>query len=148
VTTASTTAITIEEILDLVHSIDPAYRNNAGGNVGFMFHDQTLKALKKLKDGENRPLWKPSVREGEPDTFDGYRYWLNQDMADTLAAAAKPILFGDFSKYYIRLVNAVEIRRADELFLANDLVGFFGFHRWDANLMDTAAIKHLAMAAS
>jgi hypothetical protein len=29
----------------------------------WMFHDTTLKALKKLKDGQGRPLWRPGVRD-------------------------------------------------------------------------------------
>jgi HK97 family phage major capsid protein len=36
-TTASATAIKYDELVDLVHSVDPAYRN--GPSVGFMFHD-------------------------------------------------------------------------------------------------------------
>jgi len=46
-TTASGTAITWDEVTDLIHSIDPAYRNGAA----FMFHDGIYQYLRKLKDG-------------------------------------------------------------------------------------------------
>src|SRR5207253_892617 len=66
VTTASSTAIAADEIYDLKHSVDPAYRVEAG----FMFHDLILKAIKKLKDGFGRYLFQVSLAGGAPDTLD------------------------------------------------------------------------------
>ena len=45
-TVASATAVTADEIIDLVHSVDPAYRV---GNAAFMTNDSTLAAVHKLK---------------------------------------------------------------------------------------------------
>jgi HK97 family phage major capsid protein len=70
-TTASATAFTYLEILDLKHSIDPAYRNSP--QFGFMFNDAVLLAIKKLVDSQNRPLWMPSYVAGQPDLIDGTR---------------------------------------------------------------------------
>jgi predicted phage gp36 major capsid-like protein len=54
-TTASATAIKYAELVDLVHSVDPAYRG--GSKVGFMFHDLILAYLSKLTDGNGKPIW-------------------------------------------------------------------------------------------
>lgn len=147
-TAASTTGITFAELLDLVHSIDPAYRRSP--SCGFMFHDGILNTIKKLSigSGDARPLWQPSFREGEPDRIDGYRYWLNQDMASSASASAKVALFGDFSYYTIRMVNSMQIKRLDERYADDGLVGYLGFMRWDGELMNTSAVKHYVMAAS
>lgn len=148
VTAASATAITFDEVIDLKHSVDPSYRMSQSS--GYMFHDKVLAALKKLSFGSSdaRPLWQPSYREGEPDTVDGSRYWINQSMDDTINASSKLILYGDFSKYHIRLVHELLIIRLNERYADNGLVGFIGHMRWDGECVNTSAIKHLITAAS
>lgn len=146
-TAASSTAITFAELVDLVHTVDPAYRTSP--NCGFMFHDAVLAAIKKLSlgSGDARPLWQPSVREGEPATIEGFRYWINQDMASTIEASAIVALFGDFSYYTIRMVQDLVIRRLDERYADDGLIGYIGFSRWDGELMNTSAVKKYTMSA-
>ena len=144
-TTASATAITFLEVLDLKHSIDPAYRN--GPNFGFMFNDAVLLYLKKLVDSESRPLWTPSYREGQPDVIDGTRYWINQGMDSSINASSKIMLVGDFSKYIIRITKDMSVTRLNELYAENGLVGFRGVMRFDGELINTGAIKHMITAA-
>lgn len=145
-TAAATNAVTMLEVLDLKHSIDPAYRRSP--SFGFMFHDSILLYLKKLVDSEGRPLWTPSYVTGQPDMIDGTRYWINQDMDSTIDASSKIMLAGDFSKYIIRIVNDMSIQRLDELYAADDLVGFHAWMRFDSELINAGAIKHLITAAS
>ncbi len=147
-TAASTTAITFSELIDLIHTVDPAYRTSP--NCGFMFHDTVLAAIKKLSlgTGDARPLWQPSVRDGEPATIEGYRYWINQDMASAIEASAIVALFGDYNYYTIRMVQDLIIRRLDERYADDGLIGYIGFSRWDGELMNTSAVKKYTMAAS
>jgi len=145
-TAASATAITLLEVLDLKHSIDPAYRRST--KFGFMFNDAILLALKKLVDSEGRPLWQPSYRENQPDTIDGTQYWINQDMDSSINASSKLMLCGDFSKYTVRIAKDMTVQRLNELYAANDLIGFHAWMRFGGNLLNTAAIKHLITAAS
>jgi len=78
-TAASATAVTFDEIIDLVHSVDPAYRQSP--KVRFMFNDLTLSAVRKLKDGEGRYVWSAGdMQNGVPGTLAGYRYSINQAM--------------------------------------------------------------------
>ncbi len=144
VTAASATSVAYAELVDLVHSVDPAYRRNAR----FMFHDSTLRALKKLTDTEGRPLWVPGVAVREPDTILGHQFVINQDMPQ-IAANAKAILFGDFSKYYIRDVQNMVVLRLSERYADFLQVGFLAFRRHDGRLVDagTNPIKYLQMAA-
>lgn len=147
VTATGTTAVTYEELLDLLHSVDPAYRT--GPKVGWMFKDATLKALRKLEDGDGRPLWQAGLTNREPDTLFGYQYWINQDCA-TMAASATPIAFGDFSKYRIRDVAGVTLLRLTERYADYHQIGFLAFSRHDGRILDagTDPIKKLTMAAS
>lgn len=146
VTTASATAFTMNEITDLIHSVDPAYRMSP--TCGFMFNDVVLAAIKKLAIGSSdaRSLWMPSYREGEPDRIEGYRYWINQGMDSTINTASKLMLFGDFDFYVIRIVQDLLIIRLNERFADNGITGFVGYMRWDGECVNTAAIKHMLTA--
>lgn len=143
-TAVATAAITYDEVIDLVHSVDPAYRQSP--KVRFMFNDNTLAALRKLKDGENRYIWTAGdVQNGIPGTILGYRYSINQAM-DSLAAAKKVMLFGDFGAYFVRKVGGIVMFVARERFAPD--IGLLGLARFDGELGDTAAVKHLITAAS
>lgn len=144
-TAASATAITSTEILDLIHSVDPAYR--MGPSVALMMSDSTLAAIKKLQLGsaDSSPLWVPSMRDGEPGTIWGYRYVINQDFP-TIATGVKSMAFGDWSKYIIRRVQSPVIVRLNELYMATLEQGFIGWCRWDGKLLNTSAIKLLVQA--
>src|SRR3546814_6070298 len=127
-------------------SIDPAYR--AASTCRFMFNDSTLLSMRKLKDGDGNYLWQPADgRTGAPATVLGYGFALNQAM-DSLAAAKKALLFGDFNKYVVRRFREFAVRRLDERYAEYDPVGFIGFARDYGELLDTAAVKHLITAAT
>jgi len=144
-TTATGSAIAPDELFDLVHAVDPAYRANAT----FMMHDNILLAIRKLKDSNNQYLWVPGIGGAAPDRLLGYSVVTNQDMASSVGVNNITVLFGDMSKYKIREVADIRFRRADELYLANDQVGFVAFMRMDANLLDagTNPVQHLKQAA-
>lgn len=141
-TAASATAITSDEIIDLMHSVDPAYRISP--RVRFMFNDTTLAAIRKLKDGQGNYLWQMgNVQQGVPGTLLGVPYLVNQAM-DSIATAKKVVLFGDFGKYYVRKVGGPVIGVMRERFWPD--LGIAGMIRFDGELADTAAIKHLITA--
>jgi HK97 family phage major capsid protein len=145
-TAASATAITFAEVLDLKHSLDPAYRVDP--SFGFMMNDAILVYIKKLAIGASdaRSLWMPSYVAGEPDRIDGVKYWINQAMETALTTGKKVMLCGDFSKYIIRMSQGMAIYRMNELYSENGLIGFRGVARWDGECINTAAIKHLITA--
>lgn len=143
VTTASNTAITYEELVSLMHSVDPAYQANGR----FMLNDGTLAVLKKMKTAtEGIPLWLPGVAAREADTILGKPYVVNQDMPN-YASTLKPILFGDFSQYFIRDVSGATMMRLTERYADYLQVGFMLFSRHDGGLAVPNAIKYLTAAA-
>lgn len=139
-TSGQTTSIIYDDVVDLEHSVDPAYRISA--KCGFMFSDGTLKVIKKLKDEIGRPLWLPGLAGKASSTVLGYRFTINQDMA-VPAASAISMLFGDFSKYVIRDVMAITYHRfTDSAYVRKGQVGFLAFMRSGGNYMDVGgAIK-------
>lgn len=144
-----TTTVIYDDLIDLVHAVNRAYR----GNARFMLADSSLAVIRKLKDTTGRPIWNPGDAEGmtggTPATICGHAYTTNDDMA-AMAASAKSILFGDFSKYIVRDVAGSTILRRfdDSAFALNGQVGFCGWTRTGGNLTDTAAVKYYQNAAS
>jgi HK97 family phage major capsid protein len=137
------TSVTYDNLIDLIHSVDPAYRAGAT----FMFSDNVLKALRKLKDGEGRPLWQPALTAGEPATILGRPYVINNDMP-VMAANAKSIVFGDLKKHIIRDVLGVQVVTLNERFADYGQKAFLAFSRHDANCVNPSAIKYFANGAS
>jgi len=144
---AANNAITADEIIDLLHSVDPAYR--MGPRVRFMFSDSTLAAIRKLKDGDGNYLWQMgNYQAGVPGSILGYNYSVNQAMAGLGDGVnSRVMVFGDFSKYYVRKVGAPLVGAIqDKDFWPG--FGIAGYIRFDGELADTAAVKHLALAAT
>jgi HK97 family phage major capsid protein len=140
-TAASATAIASDEVIDLVHSVDPAYRKSP--KCAFQFNDQTFKALRKLKDGQGNYLWQMGdVRAGAPATLFEKPYYVNQAMAN-IATGQKTMIFGDMNKYITRLVSEFVMLVLRERFAEAFQVGFTAYARYDGELVDTAAVKHL-----
>jgi len=140
VTAASATAITADELIDLVYSLKAPYRKRAR----FLFNDQTIKAIRKLKDGNGQFLWQPGLQAGQPNTLLGYNYETSTHMP-IIGAGAKPILFGDFSSYWIADRDGRSIQRLNELYAATGQIGFRVTQRLDGRLVQQEGMKCLAM---
>jgi len=139
--------LTVDDLIDLEHSIDRAYR--MGPKVAWMFNDKTLAELKKLSLSNTTagyPLWVPSLRVGEPDQILGHRYWVNNEMDDAATTDNIPVLFGDFAKYGIRQARGINLRRTTERYWEKRVVAYNAIARFDARLEDAKAIKYLTVA--
>lgn len=141
-TAAGAAAITGDELIDLLHSVDPAYRQSPKAR--FMFNDSTLAVIRKLKDGQGNYLWQMGdIRVGQPGSLLGQPYSVNQAMAN-VATGLKSVIYGDFSKYYVRKVGAPTVGVRREYYWPN--IGLAGVVRLDGDLIQTGAVKHLIQA--
>ena len=142
ITAASATAITVDEVMDLFYSLKSSYRKNAV----FVMNDATVKAIRKLKDGNGQYIWQPSLTAGQPDTI------LNRPVktsayVPTIAASAKTIAFGDFGYYWVADRQGRSFQRLNELYAATGQVGFKATQRVDGKLILAESIKVLQQKA-
>lgn len=142
VTTASATEIKADEIIDLFYSLKAPYRKNAV----WILNDATVKAIRKLKDGNGNYLWQPSLTAGSPDTLLG-RPVYTSSYVPTIAAGAKTVAFGDFSYYWIADRQGRVFKKLSELYAATDQTGFVATQRVDGKLILPEAIKVLVQHA-
>lgn len=152
--TGQTLTIIYDDIVDLIHSIDPAYRvpdKPDQHDVAFMMADSSLKILRKLKDTSNRPIYLPGydgLTAAMGDSLMGYPIVINQDVA-AMAANAKSVLFGDFSKYIIRdVMEATMFRFNDSAYAKLGQVGFLMWMRTGGNLTDNKAVAYYTNSAT
>lgn len=149
-TTGQTLTVIYDDLVDLQHSIDPAYREQAACR--FMMADSSLKIIRKIKDTAGRPIFVPSydtgISKGAPAELLGSPIQINQDVA-VMAANAKSILFGDFSYYKIRDAMGITMFRfTDSAFMTKGQVAFLAWARAGGNLVDTTAVKYYANSAT
>ncbi len=143
VTAASATAVTADELMDLYYSLKSPYRKKSV----WVLNDSTIKAIRKLKDGNGQYLWQPSLTAGTPDTILGRPVKTSAYMP-AIAAGARSIAFGDFSYYWIADRQGRSFKRLNELFAATGQVGFLASQRVDGRLILAEAIKVLQQKAA
>lgn len=133
-TTGQTLTVIFDDLVDLIHSVDPLYRPGAK----FTMHDSSLKIVRKLKDTQGRPIFLPGydgLAGAMADSLLGYEVVINQDMP-VMAANAKSIAFGRLDKYKLRIVKDVSMLRLTERYADSLQVAFILFMRADGRLLD------------
>lgn len=145
-TAAAAAAISADDILNLIYSVDPSYRNKA--SFGLMAHDNVVAAIRALGVGSTNdfPIFIPSMEAGQPDRVMGVPIYVNNDMAANIATTNKTLIAADFSKYVVRNAGGIQFLRLNERFMNNLEVGFIAYKRSDAAVLNSAAVKHLIQA--
>lgn len=141
--TATSTNITFDDVMDLYYSLRAPYRNKAT----WILNDSTVKAIRKLKDGNGNYIWQPSVREGEPDRILNRPYKTSIYVPE-LAAGNRVMAFGDYSHYWIADRQGRSFKRLNELFATTGQVGFLASERVDGKLILSEAVKTLDIKGS
>ncbi|WP_395013585.1 phage major capsid protein [Robinsoniella peoriensis] len=140
--TTTGAAITFDDVMDLYYAVKSAYRKKAV----WVLNDTTVKAIRKLKDGNGNYIWQPSLQAGQPDMILNRPYQTSSYVPE-LAAGKKVMAFGDFSYYWIADRQGRSFKRLNELFAATGQVGFLASQRVDGKLILSEAIKTLAVKA-
>jgi HK97 family phage major capsid protein len=129
-----TATVIYDDFVDLLHSVDPLYR--ASESCVWQMHDSTLKIARKLKDSAGMPLLTSATQtDTTRDFILGFPVVVNPDLP-VMAANAKSILFGDFSRYTIRDSLDFAVLRLSERYADSGQTGFISFMRSDGRMLD------------
>ena len=133
VNAASATAITYADLVDVLATVKAPH--NGQGVASWRMNSATRAALMKVLDGNNRPIFLESTREGEPDRILGRPVVINDNM-DDIGAGKTPIVFGDLKKYILRIVQGVKIRvYQEEKYYKDNCLGVQAFVTADGKLV-------------
>lgn len=139
---ASGTAITADELIDILYKLKAKYRKNAV----WVMNSGTAGTLQKLKNENGDYIWRDSLKEGAPDMLLGRPVYCLESMPD-IGAGKAPLAVGDFSRGYFIVDHVTGIRtRPDNI----TEPGFYKVHTdkyLGGGVVDSNAIKILEMKA-
>ena len=130
--------ISADDIITLFFSLKPEYRKKAT----WVMNDATALHLRKLKDDSGNYLWRST-----DDSIFGRPVEISNYMPDMEAGAA-PILFGDFSYYWIIRRSLPSFKALTESFAPYSLVGFVGTEHLDGKLVRREAVKAVKVTSA
>lgn len=132
------TALTADEIINLVYALKRAYRKDAS----FIINDQLIAQIRTLKDNNGAYMWQPSYQSDEPDKLLGYDVYTSQ------FAPADAIAFGDYSYYNIGDRGTRSFKQLTELFAGNGMIGYVAKERVDGKLILPEAVQILKISGA
>lgn len=134
-------ALTADGLINLVHELPSEY--TAGARA--VMNRNTVREIRKLKDGQGNYLWQPSFQAGAPATLLGYGINEMPGMPD-IVANSKPIVFGDFKRGYL-IVDRVGVRVLRDPYSNKPYVHFYTTKRVGGGLLNPDVLKALTVAA-
>ncbi len=138
VTTAASTAITADELIDLQMELPQVFQKDAVWTMA----RSTFKAIRKLKDGDgNYLLNKDATMEFGWELL-GKPVYISENMP-VIAAGAKPVLYGDLSGIYVKLAEDVNVQVLRERYADEHAVGVIGWVEADSKIVETQKIAAL-----
>lgn len=142
-TTASATAITADELIDLQSKVKQAYQANAC----WIMAPSTFAAVKKLKDGSNKYLLQDDVTTEFPYRLLGKPVFLSDNMA-TIAAGAKTVLYGDCSGLSVNFRENISIEVLREKYATQHAIGVVSWFEFDSRVTDNQKLAVLVQKSS
>lgn len=141
---ASTTAVTPDEIVDLIYDLKSRYRMNGR----WLMNSTTAGVIRKLKDSDGRFLWSDGLAAAEPARLLGYPVTICEAMQD-MSASQHPIAFGDFGAGYILAqIAGMSVQTADQSITEPGFNKVYIRQRIGGCVYDENAIRWMKMAAS
>ena len=132
-----------DNLLAMIFAMRAGYRQEGAA---FMANTSTVEALGKLKDGDNRPLFYPSMREGTPGTLMGYPL-IEAEHMPGVASGNYPMAFGNFRRGYT-IVDRTGFTVLRDPYTVKGQVQFYVRRRVGGAVRDSNAIKLLKVATT
>jgi len=101
-----------------------ALKSQYVANARWLFHRDTMKRIRKLKDGNGNYIWMAGLTNGQPDTILEVPYIMSEFAPNTFTTGQYVGIIGDFRFYWIVDALNMEIQRLIELFSLNNKIGF------------------------
>jgi HK97 family phage major capsid protein len=125
------------------------YNLKAGLREGsrWLFHRDGVSLASRLKDGEGRYLWNEGgVRTGDPDRLLGLPIDESEYAPSTFTTGLYVGILANWSYYWIVDSLDLAVQRLDELYAANNQVGFIGRAESDGMPVLEAAFSRVTLA--
>jgi HK97 family phage major capsid protein len=142
ITTASGTAFTADELVDLQDVVPDAFQN---GCVWIM-SKKTRGIVRKMKDGQGNYLMLKDATTGFKNVLFGQPVFVDRNIPD-IALGAKAVFYGDPSGLTLKISKAVEIQMLLEKYAEFHMVGVIGYVEADSKITEPQKLAVLTMKA-
>lgn len=133
-----------DSLIDLYHSVLPAYR----GQAVWFAADQTIASIRKTKDSTGQYLWQNGLIPGQPGSLLGRPVYSALTVSTSPTTGVGVAYFGGFDALYVRIAGGVRFERSNEYAFGTDQVAFRAIVRNQSALLDPNAIKKLQLTAA
>lgn len=128
----TTSELTFDDVIALYFSLKSEYRTKGS----WIMNDEIAKTLYTLKDADGNYLWNHNS-----NTIMGRPVYITNAMP----SIGKVIAFGDFNYYWVITRMPISARSIQELFIANQQIGYLAQEYLDGKLIRNDAIKVLQL---
>jgi HK97 family phage major capsid protein len=135
VASGTSAVFTYAGLVSLVYALKADYRQRAS----FGMNRTSISAVRKIVDGQQRPLWEPSLQVGEPMRLLGYAVNELNDMPDP-AASSLSAAFADWKEFY-QIVDRQGLRILRDPYTSKGFVLFYTTARVGGDVLNTEAGK-------
>lgn len=142
VTTAASTAITADELIDLQMTIPQLYQQNAC----WIMNRSTLAALRKLKDANENYLLNRDISTEFGWNLLGRPVYTSDSMP-AIAAGTKAVVYGDMSGLVVKMTKNIEIQVLNEKYATQHAVGVVAYVECDSKIVENDKLAVLTMKA-
>lgn len=141
VTSASATAITSDELIDVQDSVKDVYQNNAI----WIMSTKTRTAIRKLKDEMGRYLLQDDISAPFGKTLLGKPVFVSDNMPN-IATKNTVIYYGDMSGLATKFSEEINIQVLREKYADEHADGVIGWFEFDSKIENEQKIAGLKMA--
>ena len=120
----TSTAIGADNLFNVQMSVKSQYRKLK--SAGWIFHRDAVKAIRLLKDSQNRYLFEPSMQAAVPDMLLGSPVYESEYAPNTFTTGLYVGLYGALEYYWTADQIDMQIQRLVELYAATNQIGFIG----------------------
>ena len=135
--------ITLDDMVDLEYSLKSEYRKHAV----WLMSEDAYNRLRRIPHYRGNGVWRNDLKEGDPVRLFGYPIYICKAM-DDVEAGKIPVMFGDFSYYWIGDRGKRTIKRLVERYADRGQVAFITTERVDAKLVLPEAVKMLKISGT
>lgn len=140
VTTAASTVITADELIDVQDMVPDVFQPNCV----WIMSKNARSAIRKLKDGEGNYLLNKDATTKWGYTLFGRPVYIS-DAVDGIAAGKTPVYYGDFSGLAIKTSEGFSLELLMEKYATQHAIGAVGWMELDAKVENAQKMAALVM---
>ena len=126
-----------------LYNLPAQYRNSP--DIAWVFHRDGVAMTFKMVDGNQAPIWEPSLKVGAPDMLLGKPIYESEYAPNTFTTGLYAGIIGDFSYYWIADALGITIQVLTELYAESNQTGYFARAELDAMPVLEAAFTRVKL---